>query len=184
MFENFLIGAKIEGDFAHQIYGWQQQQKNFDSEDIHWLKPESFHVTFIPPWFSEPKQLEIGLQKFEIGLRYWKIGPFEVNFNTIKFGPDFNKPQFIMATGPKTHDIGLFEEILSFDVGYYVPPTGIYPYIPIASLSGTVNEDFIEGIDWHYNICKIYFMKTNGLDEKDYQVVKEFDLEHIKLGLP
>lgn len=66
-----------------------------------WLEGKNLHITLIPPWEEENiEKVKIILKPLEN-----KFGRFEMEFNSVSFGPNDYNPRLIWATGKAPKEI-------------------------------------------------------------------------------
>jgi 2'-5' RNA ligase len=178
MLTNIFFGVKIIGDLAKSIKEWQLANPHVDVSDIVWIPEEKLHITLVPPWYIEERDIESVKQKIEKGILYYPVTEFVVDFPRITFGPDEKSPKFIMAKGNYTSSINpvrKIAEVCLCNQGVSTKP--IFPYIPIASFLGPVSISILEYVTWSYHVKNFSLMKSIDPDDSEsFEILENYKM--------
>lgn len=93
MSKRIFIAIPVSNEIRKQAVKIRQKHKNLD---VRWLFGHNLHITLIAPWEED------NIQKVENALENIsnRIGPFDIEFHKVTFGPNNRTPRLIWAEGP------------------------------------------------------------------------------------
>jgi len=93
--KRIFIGVKISRSLAGEISVWQ---KSLEQElPVHWIGGNDLHITLLPPWHEEDKNIAKVKKRFQSFAGKFK--PFIIQFHTVCYGPNPETPRLIWADG-------------------------------------------------------------------------------------
>ncbi|MEK7192162.1 MAG: RNA 2',3'-cyclic phosphodiesterase [Patescibacteria group bacterium] len=89
-----FVAIGLSQSLQSKILEWERKFRNLP---VRWLAGKNLHITLIPPWYAEEKEIE-KIKKIlnSIG---GVIKPFEIKFEKVAFGPAPRQPRLIWAEG-------------------------------------------------------------------------------------
>lgn len=98
MAKRIFFAFPLDDALRSKIITWENEFKKKYNLPVRWIEPRNLHITLIPPWSVEESRIE-----FLKGLLLPAISrtiSFEIECNTIQFGPSSRLPKLMWATGP------------------------------------------------------------------------------------
>lgn len=96
MKRRIFVALPISPSLQKAIARWQ---KGHAAWPIRWAKPESLHITLIPPWWVEDPRPVLSLLEGDTLKRCHLFDEFALTFHRVTFGPDPKRPRLIWAEG-------------------------------------------------------------------------------------
>lgn len=94
IFFAFPLDEALQG----KIVAWENAFKKKYNLPVRWIEPHNLHITLIAPWTVDESQIDFlkGLLLPAIS----RVVAFEIECNTVQFGPSPRLPKLMWATGP------------------------------------------------------------------------------------
>lgn len=169
------MAVKISEELQGEILGWE---KIYARLPVRWLAGKNLHITLIPPWESEEaEKTKVALKTLE-----GKIGPFEMIFEKVEFGPRFDEPRLIWAEGAAPKEIQDLKIRVENVLGKEPENRPFKLHLTLARFRP---KDFVrfpvkkldEKVFWRQEVKSFVLMESHFLpDGSDYEI-----LERIKL---
>ena len=153
-------------------------EKNYWNLPVRWLKGKNLHITLIPPWEEE------NIEKIKVALKMIKgnVGPFEIVFEKVEFGPHFDKPRLIWAEGQPPKEIIDLKNKLEKTLGVRGDTRPFQLHLTLArfrpeTFSSFPVKQLREEVYWLEQVTSIVLMESHLLPKgSDYEVLEEVKL--------
>lgn len=101
-----FVAIKISEKLQNQIADWRIDflGKNPGAFfDLRWLENKNLHITLIPPWYEDERNIEKATSDMRQATR--QIRSFDIEFNKVTYGPEPRRPRLIWAEGNAPHEL-------------------------------------------------------------------------------
>ncbi len=170
-----FIAIPISKRLQEQVLNYQ---KFYSDLPVRWLEGKNLHITLIPPWEEENiAEIEKKLRLLEN-----KLGEFEMEFNSVSFGPNKRNPRLIWVIGKAPGKIIELKKILE---GVLNKPSERNNFLLHLTIARFRPEDFHnfpikninDKVNWKDTAKKFVIMRSH-LSRKgaDYEILKRYKL--------
>lgn len=115
MKKRIFVGIGISEKLAKEILKQERPWRESLPEHVRWLKEENFHITLIPPWYEDKKNIRRVIEKIKSAAA--GCPRFEMKFEKAEYGSDKKSPRLIWATGKTPEEIEELKEKLECTLG-------------------------------------------------------------------
>jgi 2'-5' RNA ligase len=174
MKKRIFLAIRISRTITSKIITWQQ---NHQTLPVRFIKPKNLHLTIVPPWYGNPKDVINTLKKLPLS-----VSPFSIHFQKIIPGPEPVRPRLIWIEGKPINRLTTLKKELAKFLEAKSEKRSFIPHITIArvkhgnekQLAETVIE---EEVNWQILVNSFFLMESHlSLRGADYKILAKFPL--------
>ena len=181
--KRIFIGIPIEKEIQAEILKLQEiistdLKKQDQAYQIRGVKPGNLHITLMPPWRIEERDIFDIEQK----LKTINFKSFEIKFNKIEFGPSLHRPNLFWLKGELSKEILDFRQKIYKTLGQEPDARPFFPHVTLARFK---KENFINiqknniiiQISWSMQVKDFALYESHLLPNgADYTALAQFSL--------
>lgn len=166
------MAVKISEELQEEILEWE---KSYHRLPVRWLTGKNLHITLISPWESEDAERTKAALKTLEG----KVGPFEMVFEKVEFGPHGQELRLIWAEGAAPKEMIVLKNELEKLLGLENNGRSFRLHLTLARFHP---KDFVrfpvkkldEKVFWRQKVKSFVLIESRLLpDGADYEVLEE-----------
>ena len=157
------------------VADWQARSS---IKNVRWLAPQDLHITLIPPFYADEKELAEAKEKCRV--LQAEVEPFTVQFENVSFGPNRREPRLIWASGAAPAELVALQKRLEDKFGTGEEKRKFLPHLTIArfkpeAFNAFEQKELNEAVDWQAAVSSFSLMSSQLTpDGAGYEVVEEF----------
>ena len=127
---------------------------------IRWSHIENLHITLVPPWYTD----NIGEFTGKLLTRSLP-GAFTLILDTVRFGPNPDRPRLLWVTGMPSKEIKTVKSVLEKNLTFKPKYQAFVPHITLGRfrppIDRNISRQFPVDVDWHIFVDTITLFESH-----------------------